>query len=72
MDIDFIYDDIITKENIKLNRKYFYKFKDPNFEIANEQYIRSQSYDVIEKALKLKEGGKNNKGQNILEEMENS
>ena len=70
LDIDFIYDDILTKENIKLNGKYFYKFKDPHFEIANEEYIRSQTYDVIEKALKLKEEGNNNKGQNILEEME--
>ena len=71
LDIDFIYDDIITKENIKLNGKYFYKFKDPYFEIANEEYIKSQTYDVIEKALKLKEDGNNIKGQNILEEMEN-
>ena len=70
LDIDFIYDDIITKENIKLNGKYFYKFKDPYFEIGNEEYIRSQTYDVIEKALKLKEEGKNNEGQNILEVME--
>ena len=71
LDIEFIYDDILTKENIKLSGKYFYKFKDPNFEKANEEYIRSQTYDAIEKALKLKNEGKNDKGQNILKEMEN-
>ena len=71
LDIDFIYVDILTKKNIKLNYKYFYQFKDQNFEKANDEYIRSQTYDVIEKALKLKEEGKNDKGQNILKEMEN-
>ena len=73
LDIEFIYDDIITKETIKLNNRYIYQFKDPKFEIADEEYIRSQTYDVIGQALDLKKKDINyfqkNKDKNILDDM---
>ena len=53
LDVNFIYDDINKKEKITINNKYNYEIKDINFTKANEEYIRSQTYDVLEKVLKL-------------------
>jgi len=50
LDVNFIYDDINKKEKITINAKYNYQIKDINFAKANEEYIRSQTYDVLEKA----------------------
>ena len=73
LDTQFTYDDIITKETIKLNNKYIYQFKDPKFKIADEEYIRSQTYDVIGQAIDLKKKDNNyfkkNKDKNILDDM---
>ena len=69
LDINFIYDDIIKKEKITINGKYNYEIKDLNFAKANEEYIRSQTYDVLERALKLREQNNIKEGQKILKEM---
>ena len=55
LDINFIYDDIITKETIKLNAQYKYELKSEQFTKANEEYIRCQTYNILEKAIKLRE-----------------
>ena len=69
LDINFIYDDIMKKEKITLNAKYNYELKDLNFAKANEEYIRSQTYDVLEKALKLRENNKIDEGKKLLKDM---
>ena len=69
LDINFIYDDIIKKEKITINAKYNYEIKDIKLAKANEEYIRSQTYDVLERALKLREQNNIKEGQKILKEM---
>ena len=69
LDINFIYEDIITKKLKKINTKYIYQIKDLQFSKANEEYIRCQTYDTIEKALKLREQNKFDEGKKILKEM---
>ena len=69
LDINFIYDDILTKEKKTINAKFNWVIKDLNFAKANEEYIRSQTYDVLERAIKLRESNKVKEGQNILKEM---
>lgn len=71
LEINFVYDDITKKEKNTLNKKYNFEIKDVNFAKANEEYIRSQTYDVLEKALKLKENNKIKEGQKILGDMRN-
>ena len=69
LDINFIYDDILTKEKKTINAKFNWVIKDLNFAKANEEYIRSQTYDVLERAIKLRESNKVQEGQKILKEM---
>ena len=69
LDINFNYDDILTKEKKVINAKYKWELKDLNFGKANEEYIRSQTYDVLERAIKLRESNKVQEGQKILKEM---
>ena len=69
LDIDFIYDDINTNKKITINAKYIYAIKDLNFAKANEEYIRSQTYDVLEKAVKLRENDKLTEGKEMLKKM---
>ena len=69
LDINFIYDDIKTNKKITINTKYNYSIKDLNFAKANEEYIRSQTYDVLEQALKLREENKLDEGKKILKDM---
>ena len=69
LDINFIYDDILTKEKKTINAKFNWVIQDLNFAKANEEYIRSQTYDVLERAIKLRESNKVKEGQNILKEM---
>ena len=69
LDIDFIYDDINTNKKITINAKYIYAIKDLNFVKANEEYIRSQTYDVLEKAVKLRENDKLTEGKEMLKKM---
>ena len=69
LDINFSYDDIKTNKKITINTKYNYSIKDLNFAKANEEYIRSQTYDVLEQALKLREENKLDEGKKILKDM---
>jgi hypothetical protein len=69
LEVNLTYEDIMTKEEIKLSSQYKYELKDLQFSKANEEYIRSQTYDVIERALKLREGNKYKEGKKLLEEM---
>ena len=69
LDINFVYEDITKKEKITINAKYNYELKDLNFSKANEEYIRSQTYDEIEKAMKLREKNKIEEGKKILKDM---
>ena len=69
LDINFNYDDILTKEKKVINAKYKWELKDLNFAKANEEYIRSQTYDVLERAIKLRESDKVKEGQKLLKEM---
>ena len=69
LDINFNYDDILTKEKKVINAKYKWELKDLNFGKANEEYIRSQTYDVLERAIKLRESDKVKEGQKLLKEM---
>ena len=69
LDLNFTYDDILTKEKITLNSKYIYELKDLKFAKANEEYIRSQTYDVLEKALHLREKNKFEEGKKLLKDM---
>ena len=69
LDVNFIYDDILTKERIKLNSQYKYQIKDLKFAKANEEYIRSQTYYVLESALKLRENNKFEEGKKLLNNM---
>ena len=71
LDLIFTYDDILTKEKITLNHKYIYELKDLEFAKANEEYIRSQTYDMLEKALQLREKNKFDEGKKLLKGMKN-
>ena len=69
LDIDFIYDDIMTKKTIKLSTQYKYELNDLQFTKANEEYIRCQTYYIMEKAVKLREEKRYDEGKKILKEM---
>ena len=69
LDINFIYDDIITKETITLNVQYKYELKSLQFTKANEEYIRCQTYNILEEATKLREQNQFEKGRKILRDM---
>ena len=69
LDINFIYDDIITKETFTLNVQYKYELKSLQFTKANEEYIRCQTYNILEEAIKLREQNQFEKGRKILRDM---
>ena len=71
LDIEFTYEDITEKKNITLKKTYKYELQDPQYLKANEEYIRSQVYDVLEKALKCRENSDNKEAKEMLEKMEN-
>ena len=48
---------------------YKYEIKDLNFAKANEEYIRSYVYDVLEEAIKLRESYKYEEGKKILKDL---
>ena len=70
LEVNFKYEDIITKKEIKLNSQYKYELKDKEFSKVNEEYIRRQTYYIIDRALKLRENDKYKKGYKLLEVME--
>ena len=62
--VDFIYQD---EENnfCKISEIYKYCLTDINYAKANEEYIRSQVYSVIDQSLKLKNNYKKMKQKNV-------
>ena len=67
----------VLYNNMNLNGKlvkkeytYKYKLSEPKIEIANEEYIRSQVYYILDEALKLREKGKNKEAKDLLTNIE--
>ena len=71
LDINFTYEDL--NQNNKLitqNLKYKYELTDLQIAKANEEYIRSQVYYILEEALELREKNEQVKAKKMLENME--
>ena len=68
--VDFIYQD---EENNFCKKSAIYKYclTDVNYAKANEEYIRSQVYSVIDESLKLRNNYKINEAKKCLNEMKN-
>ena len=69
LEVNFIYDEILSKNQNKLNAKYKYELKDLKFAKANDEYVRSQTYDVLDRVLKLNEENKSEEAKKLLNEM---
>ena len=69
LEVNFIYDEILSKNQNKLNVKYKYELKDLKFAKANDEYVRSQTYDVLDRVLKLNEENKSEEAKKLLNEM---
>ena len=69
LEVTFTYEDINHKDTKTINASYKYAIKDLEFAKANEEYIRSHTYEVIEKAIKLREHNKYEEGKKILKEL---
>ena len=73
---ELLYVEIIYKDmnmNNKLVKKtfiYTYKPNEENKDKANEEYIRSQVYYILDEALKLREKNKNKEADDLLSNME--
>ena len=71
LDVNFIYEDIAQNNKIeKKNIKYKYELTDVQISKANEEYIRSQVYYVLEEALKLREQNRKEEAKKLLSNME--
>lgn len=76
IDEDLLYVEVIYKDinlNDKLLKKtYMYKYEltDTKINKANEEYIRSQVYYIIDEALKLRENNKTKEAKDLLSNME--
>ena len=68
--VDFMYPD--NENNFHKKRvTYKYTLNDANKKKANNEYVRSQVYDVIDKSLDLKHNSQNQEAKAILNEMKN-
>ena len=68
--VDFIYPD--NEQNFhKKSVTYKYTLNDANKSKANNEYVRSQVYDTIDKSLDLKHNSQNNEAKTVLNEMKN-
>ena len=71
LDVNFIYENIIEGNKIeKKNIKYKYELTDTQISKANEEYIRSEVYDILDEALKLREQNKREEAKELLAKME--
>ena len=70
LEVEFTYEDIVQKTKKDKKIKYKYELKDVQYAKANEEYIRSQVYYVLEEALKLRENNENEKAKKMLKDME--
>ena len=69
LEVSFKYEDINDKIIKTVTSKYKYEIKDINFAKANEEYIRSHVYDVLEEAIKLRESYNYEEGKKILKNL---
>ena len=71
LDIEFIYEDI-NQNNQEVKKEYKYKYELTDLQVAkaNEEYIRSQVYYVLEEALKLREDNRIEEAKKKLLNME--
>ena len=67
LDINFKYEN--NNDTINKNIKYNYELKSINYMKANEEYIRSQVYSVIEEVMILKEKGEKSLAKQKLNEI---
>ena len=71
--VEVSYKDINLKDKHALvKKKYMYKYKltDAKVDKANEEYIRSQVYYILDEALKLREKHKTKEAKDLLTKME--
>jgi hypothetical protein len=69
LEVSFKYEDINNKITKTVTSNYKYEIKDLNFAKANEEYIRSHVYDVLEEAIKLRESYKYEEGKKLLKNL---
>ena len=69
LEVSFKYEDINDKTTKTITNNYKYEIKDINFAKANEEYIRSHVYDVLEEAIKLREKNKYDEGKKLLKNL---
>ena len=70
LDITFIYEDINQNKEIIKNNKYKYELTDVQIAKANEEYIRSQVYFILDEALKKRQAYKEEEAKKLLSNME--
>jgi uncharacterized protein YegL len=70
--IDFTYESLADNNKL-ITKNYTYKYELTDIQIAkaNEEYIRSQVYFILDEALKLRENNKIEEAKKMLNEMEN-
>ena len=70
--VEVIYIDI-NLDNKLVKKTYMYKYQltEPKKDKANEEYIRSQVYFILDEALKLREENKTKEAKDLLTNMEN-
>ena len=67
LDINFNYKDINNNNNVIFkNIKYKYELQSLNYAKANEEYIRSHVYSVLDEIMKLRVKGERNKAKELL------
>ena len=69
LEVSFKYEDINDKTTKTITSSYKYEISDINFAKANEEYIRSHVYDVLEEAVNLREAYKYEEGKKILKDL---
>jgi hypothetical protein len=69
LEVSFKYEDINDQITKTVTSNYKYEIKDLNFAKANEEYIRSHVYDVLEEAIKLRESYKYEEGKKLLKNL---
>ena len=69
--VEIAYKDMnLNNKLVKKKLIYNYKPNEANKDKANEEYIRSQVYYILDEALKLREKNKNKEADNLLTNME--
>ena len=69
LEVTFKYEDINDQITKTVRTNYKYEIQDLNFAKANEEYIRSHVYDVLEEAIKLRESYNYEEGKKILKNL---